>query len=416
MKKLLLLLLFIPLVSFGQENKQIELRKNEKIIMSEKWSLFKPVKGKGKLYLQPGNIYLTNERFYFTTIKKAMGTKHFIKSIDFEEIEKIRKATYEKQLQRAIDLARETKEIPNGVLGLVPDGDRTVAWRWMGPVYEDTAQDKVQQSIFCRNLQELGVDSIEALKYLFPSKTDDEVAGMLSGFPFRMVGQVQRAYSQFLDLINQEMRTPHPQQPDIPMAADPRLDLTPFLYRTLESLQKEVTYAGRYRNADPIGTPTISDPTANLRGSSFTNSSPGSSSGDDASVGSTSAGSSGTSTTSASPDGYNTSPIRPYTVKPPEQPIGSSSGESIQGRIQPGGRAPEFTSANPLPGSTVSSDTRVRPGELQFPTSSFIQQSGSADIAAFEREQPGILEQLFPNFAGNQRPATPRKRGKSRKS
>jgi hypothetical protein len=76
------------------------------------------------------------------------------------------------------------------------------------------------------------------------------------------------------------MRTPHPQQPDIPMAADPRLDLTPFLYRTLESLQKEVTYAGRYRNADPIGTPTISDPTAKLRGSSFTNSSPGSSSGD----------------------------------------------------------------------------------------------------------------------------------------
>ena len=360
------------------------------------------------------------EQIFRKTLAQASGIKYPEAPVD-ETVESIakfekQKATYEKKLQKAIDLARETKEIPNGVLGLVPDGDRTVAWRWMGPVYEDTAQDKVQQSIFCRNLQELGVDSIEALKYLFPSKTDDEVAGMLSGFPFRMVGQVQRAYSQFLDLINQEMRTPHPQQPDIPMAADPRLDLTPFLYRTLESLQKEVTYAGRYRNADPIGTPTISDPTANLRGSSFTNSSPGSSSGDNASVGSTSAGSSGTSTTSASPDGYNTSPIRPYTVKPPEQPIGSSSGESIQGRIQPGGRAPEFTSPTPLPGSTVSSDTRVRPSELQFPTSSLIQQSGSADIAAFEREQPGILQQLFPNFAGNQRPATPRKRGKSRKS
>ena len=360
------------------------------------------------------------EQIFRKTLAQASGIKYPEAPVDdtpesLAKFEK-QKITYEKKLQKAIDLARETKEIPNGVLGLVPDGDRTVAWRWMGPVYEDTAQDKVQQSIFCRNLQELGVDSIEALKYLFPSKTDDEVAGMLSGFPFRMVGQVQRAYSQFLDLINQEMRTPHPQQPDIPMAADPRLDLTPFLYRTLESLQKEVTYAGRYRNADPIGTPTISDPTANLRGSSFTNSSPGSSSGDNASVGSTSAGSSGTSTTSASPDGYNTSPIRPYTVKPPEQPISSSSGEPIQGRIQQGGRAPEFTSSNPLPGSTVSSDTRVRPGELQFPTSSFIQQSGSADIAAFEREQPGILEQLFPNFAGNQRPATPRKRGKSRKS
>ena len=210
------------------------------------------------------------EQIFRKTLAQASGIKYPEEPVDdtpesLEKFEK-QKATYEKKLQRAIDLARETKEIPNGVLGLVPDGERTVAWRWMGPVYEDTAQDKVQQSIFCRNLQELGVDSIEALKYLFPSKTDDEVAGMLSGFPFRMVGQVQRAYSQFLDLINQEMRTPHPQQPDIPMAADPRLDLTPFLYRTLESLQKEVTYAGRYRNADPIGTPTISDPTSQVTG------------------------------------------------------------------------------------------------------------------------------------------------------
>ena len=144
------------------------------------------------------------------------------------------KERYEKKLQVAIDEAVETKEIPDGVVGLAPDGDRAVSWRWMGPVYEDTAQDKLNQSIFTRNLQELGVDSIEALKYLFPSKTDDEIAGMLSGFPFRMVGEVQRAYSSLIDLVNQEMRTPHPQQPNLPMAADPRLDLTPFLYRTLE--------------------------------------------------------------------------------------------------------------------------------------------------------------------------------------
>jgi len=360
------------------------------------------------------------EQIFRQSLAVASGIKYPEPPIDdsLEAMEKHvkQKATYEKKLQKAIDTAQETKEIPDGVHGLVPDGERTVAWRWMGPVYEDTAQDKVQQSIFCRNLQELGVDSIEALKYLFPSKTDDEVAGMLSGYPFRMVGQIQRAYSSFIDLINQEMRTPHPQQPDIPMAADPRLDLTPFLYRTLESLQKEATYAGRYRNADPIGTPSISDPTAQLRGSSFTNSSPGSSGGDQSSVGGPSAGSGGTSTTSASPDGDSGTPIQPYTIRAPEQPIGSSSGESIQGRIQQGGRAPEFSSANPLPGSTVSSDTRVRPGELQFPTSSFIQQPGSADIAAFEREQPGILQQLFPNFAGNQRPAAPRGRGKSRKS
>ena len=37
------------------------------------------------------------------------------------------KATYEKKLQKAIDLARETKEVPEGVHGLVPDGERTVS-------------------------------------------------------------------------------------------------------------------------------------------------------------------------------------------------------------------------------------------------------------------------------------------------
>ena len=104
MYKNLILSFLLPIIVFSQtgkqiniEKKQIELRKNEKIIMSEKWSLFKPVKGKGKLFLQPGNVYLTNERFYFTTIKKAMGTKHFFKSFDFEEIKKISNATYEKE-------------------------------------------------------------------------------------------------------------------------------------------------------------------------------------------------------------------------------------------------------------------------------------------------------------------------------
>ena len=139
--------------------------------------------------------------------------------------------------------------IPPGVK--VSDGDISMLWRWMGPVYQDTTQDILNNSIVVRNLQELGVDSIEALKYLFPSKTDEERAEMLSGFPFRMVNELQGAYSQFSRLIGGMMQTPHPQSPDLPMAADPRLDLTPYLYRTLEALQKEMSYAGRYRPIDP---------------------------------------------------------------------------------------------------------------------------------------------------------------------
>jgi len=318
------------------------------------------------------------------------------------------KQKYEKGLDKALNKAFETKEIPEGVIGLAPDGDRTVLWRWMGPVYEDTPQDKVNQSIFTRNLQELGVDSIEALKYLFPSKTDDEVAEMLSGYPFRMVGQVQRAYSAFLDLINQEMRTPHPQRPDLPLAADPRLDLTPFLYRTLESLQKEVTYAGRYRSADPIGTPTIFDPAEQLRGSgSTTDSSTGSDSNNE-SVGSTLPIGAGSSPADAGAD--LSSPLRPYPVVPASA---TYTGEPLQGGVQSGGIAPEFSSSIPVPGSTVRTDARNRPGQLQFPTERGVQQQfGSPDLSL----QPGLLAQLFPNLAGNNDTTTPSKRGKSGKS
>ena len=321
------------------------------------------------------------------------------------------KDRYEKKLQQAIDMAVETKEIPDGVVGLAPDGDRSVSWRWMGPVYEDTAQDKLNQSIFTRNLQELGVDSIEALKYLFPSKTDDEIAGMLSGYPFRMVGEVQRAYSQLIDLVNQEMRTPHPQQPNLPMAADPRLDLTPFLYRTLESLQKEVTYAGRYRSADPIGTPSIPDPADQLRGSSGSVSSPGTGRGNVSPMGGELPADGGTNDTSASADGGTLPEFSPYSVQPPGIPGSPTAGESLQGGVQQGGGAPEFTSPIPVPGSTVSSDASNRPGQLRFPTSDPIRQSGSSDLYAWDQQQPGILGQLFPNLvAGDNRGPAPRKR------
>ena len=329
------------------------------------------------------------------------------------------KDKYEQGLQAAIDNAIQTKTIPSGVLGLAPDGDRTVCWRWMGPVYEDTAQDKLNQSIFTRNLQELGVDSIEALKYLFPSKTDDEIAGMLSGFPFRMVGQVQRAYSTFIDLVNQEMRTPHPQQPDLPMAADPRLDLTPFLYRTLESLQKEVTYAGRYRNADPIGTPSIPDPTDQLRGSSFSNSSLRADGFNNVPMGGALPAGNGPSTANAGPDGRPPNAIQPYSVVPPSLPgvpTVAPVGESLQGGIQPGGRTPEFAGPIPIPGSTVSDESSVRPGQLQFPSGSPVQQRGDADLYAWDQQQPGLLQRLFPNFSGTDQGPAPSKRSKRSKS
>ena len=148
--------------------------------------------------------------------------------------------------EESIRATLESGEMPPGVIGLVPDGSTKVTWRWMGEVFEDGTDDILNNSIVVRNLQELGVDSIEALKYLFPSKTDEERAAMLSGYPFRMVQQTQQSLNSFIGLLGQLYQLPHPQTPDLPLASDPNLDITGFLYRSLEFLRKELSYSGKY--------------------------------------------------------------------------------------------------------------------------------------------------------------------------
>ena len=149
--------------------------------------------------------------------------------------------------------------MPPGVTGLIPDGSNKVAWRWEGQVFEDSPDDVLQHSIVVRNLQELGVDSIEALKYLFPQKTDEERAAMLSGFPFRVVGQVQQSINSFIGLLGNLYQLPHPQTPDLPLASDPNLDITGFLYRSLEFLRKELSYSGSYKpNMTTVSSPQAS--------------------------------------------------------------------------------------------------------------------------------------------------------------
>ena len=63
---------------------------------------------------------------------------------------------YEDQVKAIMMACLETEQIPPGVQGLIPDGDITVQWRWMGPVYEDTTQD-ILSNIVVRNCKSLGL-------------------------------------------------------------------------------------------------------------------------------------------------------------------------------------------------------------------------------------------------------------------
>lgn len=160
------------------------------------------------------------------------------------------------QIGEAINQIKETGEVPPNVVGLIPDGSASTNWRWMGEVFDDSPQEILQNSIVCRNLQELGVSSIEALQYLFPAKTPEERAAMLTGYPFRMVEATQRSVGVFLDMLRGMFQVPHPQEPDLPLAADPNLDLVPYVYRTLDFLRRELSYSATYSDVDPTSLPT----------------------------------------------------------------------------------------------------------------------------------------------------------------
>ena len=88
---------------------------------------------------------------------------------------------------------------------------------------------------------------------------------MLSGYPFRMAQATQSSIGQFLSLINDMRQTPHPQAPDLPLLADPKLDLTPYVYRAFEFLKRELTYAGQYSDTTGAGDPAELDTIARTR-------------------------------------------------------------------------------------------------------------------------------------------------------
>ena len=172
---------------------------------------------------------------------------------------------FEGTLEQEIANAVQGRTLPPGTVGLIPDGDRKVEWRWKGPVFEDGTEDILNSSIVVRNLQELGVNSIEALRYLFPDKTDEERSAMLSGYPFRMAQATQQSIGTFLTLVENMRQIPHPQAPDLPMLADPKMDLTPYIYRALDFLKRELTYAGQYSDDTGGGDPAGLDPIERAR-------------------------------------------------------------------------------------------------------------------------------------------------------
>jgi len=302
-----------------------------------------------------------------------------------KEYEKYQKKNrkFIQEREESIRVTLESGNMPLGVVGLIPDGSAKVSWRWMGQVFEDSPDDVLQHSIVVRNLQELGVDSIEALKYLFPQKTEEERAAMLSGYPFRMVQQTQQSINSFIGLLGSLYQLPHPQTPDMPLASDPNLDITGFLYRSLEFLRKELSYSGSYKpdsdgpsvsalsDADErraaLGLPVRDEPAVNLAGIS---NSPGS------------ATNSGVPGTGPGPAGFNT------------------AGQSMAGGVPGAQRQLEYKQPLPGPGTVLGVPDTNAPGasasQLGFGSAANSSPFGSPDLQS-PSFNPSLLNRPSPN-------------------
>ena len=289
--------------------------------------------------------------------------------------------TFIQKREESIRVTLESGNMPIGVVGLIPDGSSKVSWRWMGQVFEDSPDDVLQHSIVVRNLQELGVDSIEALKYLFPDKTEEERAAMLSGYPFRMVQQTQSSINSFIQLLGSLYQLPHPQTPDMPLASDPNLDITGFLYRSLEFLRKELSYSGSYKpdsdgpsvsglsDADErraaLGLPVRDEPTVNIAGIS----NPGT-------------GNANVPGTGPGPAGFN------------------SAGESMAGSVPGAQRKLEYKQPLPGPGAVLgvpdTNSTGASASQLGFSSAANVSNFGSPDLQS-PSFNPSLLNRASAN-------------------
>jgi len=147
--------------------------------------------------------------------------------------------------------------LPLGVSGLIPNGIRKVLWKWTGPVFEQATRDTLDLSIVVRNMQELGVGSLEAMQFLFPDKDENEIKKLLGGVPFRFGREVTNWLGTLLSLQQQLSTVPDPMNPVLPLAAS--INLTPLIQQQLMTLNKELSYGSDFEPNNDISSPYLGD-------------------------------------------------------------------------------------------------------------------------------------------------------------
>ncbi|ABA24677.1 hypothetical protein Ava_D0012 [Trichormus variabilis ATCC 29413] len=148
--------------------------------------------------------------------------------------------------------------IPRGVIGMPPMGDRVIEWRFTSEIFPDTSREILDKSIVGRNLAEAGINTEYVLRFLFPDKTDKEIAAMQSGnFSYRTTQNKVQAINQLIGLYQNFLSLPDPLDPAMPLGW--RLDITPLIEKALSLVAQEFSYGETYDEPDKLNSPTTTN-------------------------------------------------------------------------------------------------------------------------------------------------------------
>jgi hypothetical protein len=142
--------------------------------------------------------------------------------------------------QRIWELSREGAIALPEKQGLVPGGDRSVIWRYTREVFQNTTREELDRSIAARNEREDGLSQEWVLRKQYPNMTDQEIRNAMSGFSPRVVQNAALGIQSTLQLFQQFMALPDPEDPDRPWAI--RLGLPKLLEQSMITLQREMAY------------------------------------------------------------------------------------------------------------------------------------------------------------------------------
>lgn len=318
-------------------------------------------------------------------------------------------------------------KIPLNVFGLSPVGrvkgelqsigSREIKWRHKGEVFEPSPDDIQRATIAARNYQELGVRSLEALRTVFPNKTEKELEGMLSGgYPFRYMQAVASTTGQMLSLYAQMGQLPNSAN-NAPLVTE--IPMIPLIDRSIQTLYQELNYSPELTPIQPGDIPNYLTGYSSYDeyNNQLSNSGVGSNAAGVQQPPSSTPTRSRSSSTVSPPAPTFPTPLQSAGVLPlygtinPAQFSTSQQSQPLGTGIQSPSIPPEYAVGIPSSGATITNPTATRNSQSQQSLLSNQPMGSGASIPpdlAINADQPGsIWQQLFPTLS---KPFTKRKR------